>query len=110
MSLSSSPSLDEYKDGIPPRQRENKIRKWVVRGIITILSIVLVILAYPSFISSDAASLFTGKGSIVGRIIDEDSNPLAGEVFVIGNSAEEIIAEDGSFQLNRIPIHQARAI
>ncbi len=102
MTLSSSPSLDEYKDGIPPRKQENKIRKWTVRGIIAILSIVLFILTYPSFISSDAASLFTGKGSIVGRVIDENSNPLAGEVFVISNSAEEIIAEDGSFQLNGI--------
>jgi len=103
MTLSSSPSLDEYKDGIPPRKRENKIIKWTVRGIIAILSIVLVILAYPSFLSSDAAYLLTGKGSIVGIVIDERNKPLVGEVFIIGNSAEEIIAEDGGFQLNGIP-------
>ena len=103
MTFTSSPSLKEYKDGIPPKKPERLMLKLVVRGLIAVLIVLVIGLGLYDFSKSSSVQLLVGKGEIAGRVVDELGAPLDGEVFVAGVDLEVKIAPDGSFKLSGIP-------
>jgi Carboxypeptidase regulatory-like domain len=103
MKLSDSPSLQEYKEGIPERPREPGSRKKTLRLVFLFLLVVVLAFLFVMFFQSNLGSLLTGKGTLSGRVIDQNGRPLIAQVYVVGTSRPVITAADGSFTYNNVP-------
>jgi hypothetical protein len=103
MKFTNSPSLKEYKDGIPPKQRNRPVVKLIIHGMIYLLLAAMVALSLYNFSQSSSAQLLTGKGIVTGKVVDERGMPLDGEVFVVGLDREVEIGPDGTFELGGVP-------
>jgi len=103
MSFEESPTLDEYKGGLPEKMPDPSAQKKRVRFILGILLAVVLFLGGANFLQSEAGSLLMGTGAIRGKVVDAQGSPFQADVFVIG--VEQIIsaAPDGSFFMERIP-------
>ncbi len=106
MSLSSSPSLQKYKDGIPNRPPDTGKRKMVLRIILGILSLVAVSLFVVHSVQSNTVALLTGRGTLTGTVVDEYGAPLQAQVFIFGLDRQVDTARDGIFIYKNIPAGQ----
>lgn len=103
MAFDSSPSLDEFKDGMPsnlPDQKKRRRNTWL---IILILFITVIALGVINFLQSDTAALMSGSGSISGVVIDENGSPVAAQIYVMGTHIRGAADESGTFSLDGIP-------
>lgn len=98
-----SPSLEEYKDGIPRQKKERPWLKWVLRGLMVVFAIVSLVSFSLLYTSSNEGMATLGRGSISGSVLDENGQPLKGKVFVQKTDREYTLAEDGSFQIGSVP-------
>jgi len=103
MSFEESPSLNEYKAGLPENLPDPSVKKRRIRVLLGILFGISLLLGIANFLKSDTASFLMGTGSIQGMVVDAQGSPFIGDVFVIG--VDQIIhtSPDGSFLLERIP-------
>jgi hypothetical protein len=103
MSFEESPSLDEYKAGLPENLPDPSIKKRRVRLLLGILFGISLFLGIANFLQSKTASLLLGTGSVQGTVVDAQGSPFLGDVFVIGVDQIVSTSPDGSFLLERIP-------
>jgi hypothetical protein len=103
MSLSNSPSLNEYKNGIPDKPKDHPGRRKAFRIILSAFLVLSAVLLIYSYLQSDAASLLVGKGSLTGQVVDEQGNVLNARVFVMGVDRPVDVRLDGSFTYGNIP-------
>ena len=76
MKLESSPSLEDFANGMPEPPPDRTGRKKVIRIIISILGIIIIGLLINTLIQSDAVQQLTQKGSFSGFAVDADGNPV----------------------------------
>lgn len=103
MSLEQSPSLDQFKDGLPeklPDQRKRRNFRWL---LIFLLAAAALALGVADFLQSDTAARMAGTGSISGKVADENGNPIAAQIYVMGTHIRGTAQSDGSFHLDDIP-------
>jgi hypothetical protein len=103
MSFEKSPSLDEYKTGLPENLPDPSLKKRRIRILLGVLFTISLFLGIANFLQSQTVSLLIGTGSVQGRVIDAQGAPFLGEIFVIGVNQIVRTSSDGSFFLNRIP-------
>jgi len=103
MSLSNSPSLDDYSDGIPPDKPPKNIILIFVRISLTSLILIVITLSVLNLRKNGPVAQVFPNGSITGTVFDTGGTPLAGEVFIIGSSEETLIQPDGSFKIEGVP-------
>lgn len=103
MSLSSSPSLKEYKNGIPTKHRDPDARKKNFRIVVIFLLVIALMLLFFQFFQSDVAALAIGRGTLSGRIVDENGQALSAQVFVFGVDRLVDTGIDGSFIYKNVP-------
>lgn len=103
MSFEQSPSLNDYKDGLPEKLSVPPDRKKPVRLALLIFLFLVLILTAANFFKSQTASLLMGEGSVKGRAVDENGSPFIGDVFVIGVDMIIRTASDGYFFLEGVP-------
>jgi hypothetical protein len=103
MNLSNSPSLQEYKEGIPERPRDPISRKKPLRFVLLFLLVVVLGFLFVLFLQSNLGSLLTGKGTLSGRVIDQNGQALTAQVFVPGTRRTVITAADGGFTYTNVP-------
>ena len=110
MGLFSSPSLKEYKGGLPNKPRDPAGRQRVLRLIIGILVLVVLGLMAINFIRSGAVNLLVGQGTLTGRVLDQKGNPLKGTVYVMGVDRPVALDSGGGFIYANIPAGQRKLI
>ena len=103
MNLSNSPSLNEYKNGIPDKPSDPSVRGRGFRIILLGLLVIVAGLAFFYFLRSDAAALLAGRGSLTGQVVDKQGNALSVQVFVMGVDRPVQSGPDGSFKYDNIP-------
>ena len=103
MSLTNSPSLDEYSDGIPPGNHENPTRKLIVRILIGIFSIFLLSMAVYSAKDSQVMTSIAGQGKVIGAVEDLSGAPVSAAVFYLGSEREVQTDAMGNFELSNVP-------
>ena len=103
MSLQDSPSLDDYKDGLPASSSDSKQKSTLAVVIIGILVSLVVILSLVKFFQSDTAATLLGKGTVTGNAVNEFGNPITVDVFVLGSSVEGKSDVNGYFSLSGVP-------
>ena len=103
MSPTSSPSLQEYKDGIPEKRHDPDSRKKIFRIVLLVLLVVALGLLSTHFFGSDLAALMAGKGTLSGRVTDEHGQALTAQVYIFGVDQPVKTAADGSFMYKNAP-------
>lgn len=103
MSFEESPSLDDYKSGLPESLPDPYQKKRSARILLGLLFAAVLLLGAANLLQSSAGSLLLGKGAVQGKVVDAQGNPYVGDVFVIGDERILRTAADGSFLLDGIP-------
>jgi hypothetical protein len=102
MTFCNSPSLDQYQQGIPPKQRS---RRKSLRTIILVLILLTVVLTLTRLTQGNRLALLTGTGTIEGTVVDEDGKPVAAaEILVEGTTLAMRSDADGHFELGGVPV------
>lgn len=105
MSLENSPALDEYKDGLPEKLPPSRGPRKTARSIIAILVILTLVLAAANFVqSSSDLAVFIRKGTITGYVVDEATQPLIVDVYVLGTDIETRTDASGYFEIQGVPV------
>jgi iron complex outermembrane receptor protein len=71
--------------------------------VLYVLCGIAVILVVITLLTSNGASLSTGKGSISGNVVNELGTPLPAEVYVVSTKLGTTANNDGNFVLENIP-------
>jgi hypothetical protein len=103
MSLTNSPSLHEYKDGIPEKPRNPRSPKKTFRIVLLFLLVIALGLLFAQFFQNDVAVLVAGKGTVTGRVIDENGKALSAQVFIFGVDRAVNTDANGNFTYKNIP-------
>ena len=103
MAFEKSPSLTDYKDGLPEKTPTPPARPKNTRlTLLAVLALVLV-LTVANFVKSETGSFLLRKGSVRGMAVDQNGAPFIGDVFIVGVDFIARTASDGYFFLDGIP-------
>jgi hypothetical protein len=105
MTSDASPTLEYYKDGLPPEMHDDKASRkrrkiWTIAAILVLLILGLALI---NFMQSDTASVLAGKGTVTGLVLDRSSLPLSAEIFIIGAKTESKTNSEGYFEIENVP-------
>jgi hypothetical protein len=103
MAFEESPSLNEYKDGLPEKASPPPNRGKNTRLTLLVALALVLVLTIANFVKSETGNFLMGKGSIRGTAVDQDGSPFIGDVFVVGVDFIVRTAADGYFLLDGIP-------
>jgi len=102
MTFDQSPSLNEYKDGLSGKKR-NEERRNKIKSFLIILAGLILAAGIYNFTQSDTAASLLGKGSLTGIVVNEKNQPLEARIFVPGTDIQGQTNSDGQFTLDNIP-------
>lgn len=102
MTFDQSPSLNDYKDGLSGKKRNQERRKKIQRILVVLAGLILVFGIF-NFTQSDTAAALLGKGSLTGIVVNEKNQPLEARIFVPGTDIQGQTNLDGEFTLENIP-------
>lgn len=105
MSMQDSPSLDNFENGLPDELPKDKVspKKLILRISIGVLSALFVILTIINLIQTDTVSTLSGKGIVMGIVLDEDGLPAEADIYIIGTELEAKTDVNGAFKLENVP-------
>ena len=103
MSFENSPSLKEFEQGIPTKLKDPSARKKKFRIALYLLLGITALLFTYSFFSTEAAALLAGKGNVSGIVLDENTHPYQGYIFILGTDLETSTDTQGYFLLENVP-------
>ncbi len=102
MSLTDSPPVEYYDDGMPVEKEPSPLKRNWLRVMLIGITLIVAIIAIAGLINRQ--DLILGRGSISGQVIDNLGQPIANaEVFA--SQCDTWAASDlnGHFQLEGIP-------
>jgi len=103
MSPANSPSLQEYKDGIPEKRRDPNVRKKTLRLVLLVFFVIVLSLLFMLFLNTSLGARLTNRGTLTGQVVDSQDQPLIAQVFVLGAAHPVKTAADGSFTYKNAP-------
>ena len=104
MAFEESPSLEEYKEGLPAKLPEpgKPLRKgYYALGILFILMLLLIVVNIIQ--TSGIPQLIPGKGNVTGLVLDGNGEPTVADIFVVGTDIEIQSDRSGNFEIGNIP-------
>ena len=104
MAFEESPSLEEYKEGLPTKLPEpgEPLRKgYYTLGILFILMLLLIVVNVIQ--TSSIPQLIPGKGNVTGLVLDGNGEPTVADIFVVGTDIEIQSDRSGHFEIGNIP-------
>jgi hypothetical protein len=110
MPLEDSPSLDNYKEGMPeklPDPLSLRRRLLVMMGIL--LAIILVVQAF-NFFRSPLGVILRGQATIQGQVINQLGQPIPAEVIVLETRKSVFAGNDGRFVMDNVPAGQISVV
>ena len=104
MQFDDSPSLDQFKDGMPEKLPDPNEHAKKFRILLLVITLIIVLIGF-SVILKDTRTLenLTATGIVRGRVVDENGQPFHGRIFILGT---ELIAQtdaDGNFEIRSVP-------
>lgn len=108
--MERSPSLEEYKDGMPeklPDSSGRRRRAWITIAVLAALALAFGVV---NLVRSDAFAHLAGVGGVKGVVVDEKGQPLAAEVFVLKSNLEAQADASGYFEIQGVPAGQQTLI
>lgn len=104
MQLDDSPSLDQFKNGMPEKLPNPEIRRRKFRILLLILTLVIVLMGF-SVVLKDTRTIenITSTGLVRGRVVDESGQPFQGRIFILGTDLIAQTDANGNFELSGVP-------
>lgn len=104
MSFDNSPSLDQFKDGMPEKLPDPSGRAKKFRILLLVITLIVVLIGF-SVVIKDTHTLenLTATGVVRGRVLDENRQPFHGRVFILGTQLMVKTDVNGNFELSRVP-------
>ncbi|MGQ9502680.1 MAG: carboxypeptidase-like regulatory domain-containing protein [Anaerolineae bacterium] len=111
MPLEDSPSLEEYRQGIPPLpeetrgvekppRRTRRLGWWLA---IAALAVVALALALWNMGQTDSSITEAGFGDVMGSVVDAAGNPVQAEILVDVGNIQVQADSGGHFRLTNVP-------
>jgi hypothetical protein len=110
MPLEDSPSLVEYKEGMPeklPDPLNRRRRLLIIIGIF--LAIILVVQAI-NFFRSPLGVILRGQATIQGQVINQLGQPIPAEIIVLETRKSVVAGNDGRFVMENVPAGQISVV
>lgn len=101
--MERSPSLEEYKDGMPEQLPDSSRRRRRVWGAIVALAVLALVFGVVNLVRSDSFARLAGVGGVKGTVVDEKGQPLAAEVFVLKTGLATETDAAGYFEIQGVP-------
>ncbi len=112
MPLEESPSLAEYRQGIPPLpekprsigeppRRTKRLGWWLAIAALTMIALALA--AWNILRMGNVPNSEAGFGEVVGRVVDAAGNPVRAEILVDVGNIQAHADPDGRFRLTNVP-------
>jgi hypothetical protein len=104
MQFDESPSIDEFKDGMPENMPDpNRRRRRFFLAVLVLALVVAMMGAGVIFKQSGVVEHVTGTGVVRGRVVDVDGKPFQGRIFILGTELATQTDENGNFELGGVP-------
>ena len=111
MGFQDSPSLGDYSNGLPSELPDPSRKQKGAWGIIAFLSIIVLVLLGITFLRSGVAAVVAGTGTITGKVLGEQNQPIEAEIIVLGTEIEGMANPEGYFEISGIPAgHRSVAV
>ncbi len=109
--MERSPSLEEYKDGMPeklPDSSGRRKRAWIAIAVLAALALVFGVI---NLVRSDSLARLAGVGGVKGMVVDEKGQPLPAEIFVLKTGLSAETDASGYFEIQGVPAgHQTLVV
>ncbi len=109
MPLDQSPSLNDYKNGIPPKRPSNQRKKLVWR-LIGALMVIVLVLGGINIIQDGGTNPFASTGAIRGIAVNENGVPVEAKIFILGTDIQGQADQEGYFHIDGIPTGQQSVV
>jgi hypothetical protein len=103
MGFEESPSLDLYKDGLPPELPDPGRRRKIFWLVIMVLIITGLVLSILKLKENGVLARLAGTGAVSGYVYDDTGEPISAEVFIFRTDVEGICSDLGYFELAGVP-------
>lgn len=103
MAFEKSPSLTDYKDGLPEKAPTPPDRRKSTRLTLLVVLVLVLVLTVANFAKSETGNFLLSKGSVRGMAVDQNGAPFIGDIFIVGVDFIVRTAADGYFFLDGIP-------
>ena len=103
MKFENSPSLGEYKHGLPERPPDSTTRRRRLRIVILIVLLFVLLLGAANLMKSQTGGILMGTGAVRGVVVDQNGAPFHGRIFILGTKLAAVTDSNGRFQLDRVP-------
>jgi hypothetical protein len=104
MQFDDSPSLDQFKNGMPEKLPDHNERAKKFRILLLVITLIVVLIGF-SVVLKDTHTLenLTATGVVRGRVVDENGQPFHGNIFILGTGLAAQTDADGNFEIRRVP-------
>jgi len=104
MSFDNSPSLDQFKDGMPEKLPDPSGRAKKFRILLLVITLIVVLIGFSVVIKdTDTLENLTATGVVRGRVVDVSGQAFHGRVFILGTQLLTQTDVNGNFELSRVP-------
>jgi len=101
MSLQDSPTLDDFKEGLEAgsqRSQPSQTRRTIIYALLAAL---VAVVAWNQVSSRDLAPQ-QGTAVVVGRVVDENGQPLPAQVMIFGANIQSTANAAGEFRIDDV--------
>jgi hypothetical protein len=111
MQLDDSPSLDQFKNGMPEKTPNPNERVRKFRILLLVLALVVAFIGLSAFLKNTRAiENITATGLVRGRVVDQNGQPFHGSIFILGTRLATQTDVDGNFVLKNVPAGEQKLI
>jgi hypothetical protein len=104
MGFENSPSLDLYKEGLPPELPDPDRRRKVIWLVISVLIAAGLGLSFLKLKNDGVLARLAGTGTVSGYVLDDHGDPIGAEVFIFRANVEGRCSDLGYFELSGVPV------
>ena len=104
MQFDDSPSLDQFKNGMPEKMPDPNKRLRKFRIMLLVITLIVALMGF-SVVLKDTRTIenITITGLVRGRVVDETGQPFQGKIFILGTELEAQTDANGNFELSGVP-------
>ena len=103
MPLEESPSLNNYKQGLPIEKHRPRNQRKIAWTFIVFLSIITLSLALVLHLKNQPVEIFIGSGTITGEVVGERNQPVEAKIVILGTEIEGESNLEGYFEIQNVP-------
>ncbi|MEJ5312826.1 MULTISPECIES: carboxypeptidase-like regulatory domain-containing protein [Anaerolinea] len=101
MPQEQSPSLEEYRKGLPSEKKElSTAGKKRFRLVLVLMIVLVAALGLANFLQSPTAKILAGTGTVQGIVVNKEGKPLNADIFITGTQWQTSTNPNGEFELN----------